>query len=84
MLLALVVFALPGAGAQAGTIRGDVHFPAAERAHPSANAYPGSAASLPGSHMPERGRPSDAVVYLDGPSDSPPRNGPLPRLVQKD
>jgi plastocyanin len=59
--LAALVSAAP---ATAGVIRGSIRTPPAVAPAPAMNAYPGRASALPGGRAPERGRVTDAVVYL--------------------
>ena len=54
--------ALATAGVIHGTLR--VPFPTTPQAA-GANAYPGSAGSMPCGHEPQRGLASDAVIYVD-------------------
>jgi plastocyanin len=64
-LTLVVLAALVGtAPATAGVIRGSIRTPPATAPSPTMNAYPGRASALPGGRAPERGRVTDAVVYL--------------------
>jgi plastocyanin len=70
-------------------IRGTLRVPPSPPPASAMNAYPGSAASLPGMHAPRRGLAGDAVVYV---SEVPARaesalaaaQRPAPQLAQKD
>lgn len=76
--------------AAAGVIRGTLHVPAAPGgAAPQFHAYAGSAGAMPGMHAPERGRATDAVVYVAqipaaAESALAAIPAPRPKLAQKD
>ncbi len=65
VLLALLI-ATAAVPAHAGAVRGVVRVPVlAERAEADPPAYPGRASAMPMAHEPERGRVTDAVLYLE-------------------
>ena len=86
----VVMASVIGTPATAGVIRGTLRVPAnASQSAPAANAYPGHAAAMPGSHTITRGLVSDAVIYVEaipaeinatlGATEPPP-----PRLAQRE
>jgi plastocyanin len=82
----MLVALLHATPAGAGVIRGVVRVPAARTGTAAADAYPGRAAALPGSHIVPHGLVTDAVVYVehapDGVADDPPARPPT--LAQRD
>src|SRR5437867_8492491 len=74
----------------AGVIRGTVTVPnRVPAAAASMNAYPGRASAMPNMHMPPRGLPGDAILYVERvpaavESVLAQRPTTMPRLAQKD
>ena len=80
--LAFLIAATAGAGSISGTLHAPMAAPGSKQVDP----YAGSARSLPGAHMMQRGLVTDAVVYVDevpvgSNAGAPPET---PRLTQKD
>lgn len=78
--------AMIATGAHAGSILGSLRTPAPSTGGTQVNPYAGSARSLPGVHMMQRGLATDAVVFVDevpAGTDAGPAP-PMPRLSQKD
>jgi plastocyanin len=86
LVLAGLILAVP---ASAGTIHGSIRVPATSAAGPAMNAYPGRAGAMAGMAGPERGRVTDAVVYVAkipaaAESALAAVSRPRPKLAQKD